>query len=88
MPGVLLALAFIVFGEDKGIHRAVSYVLVGAVAAAVERAVAAYFLGHARLLFEGAGFILIVPALYGAITGAIYWRFFGRNAGRQTAPSA
>lgn len=80
MPGVLLALPSIVFGEMKGIRGAAYYVLTGGVAAAVGRAVAAYVLGYGALL-EGAGLMLIVPALYGAITGAIYWRFVGRSAG-------
>jgi hypothetical protein len=81
MPGVPAALPFIVFGEIKGIRGGVYYGLVGALTAAVGRAVAAYVLGNWDQVFQTSGVMLIPSALFGLITGVIYWRLVGRNAG-------
>jgi hypothetical protein len=88
MPGVPLALPFIVFGEIRGIRRGSYYGLVGALTAAVGRAVLAYVLGHWDVVFQSAGLMLIPAALFGLITGIIYWRLVGRHAGGQTAAKA
>jgi hypothetical protein len=88
MPGVILALPFIVLGEIRGLRKVAYYGLVGGLAAAAGRVVVAYYLGHWEQLRQSAGIMLIPATLFGLITGAIYWRFVGRNAGRHTASSA
>ena len=88
MPGVLAALPFIVLGEIKGIRKIAYYGLVGALAAAGGRAVMAYVLGHWDQVFQTSGVMLIPSALFGLITGVIYWRLVGRNSGAQTGASA
>ena len=88
MPGVPAALPFIVFGEIRGIRGGTYYGLVGALTAAVGRTVLAYVLGHWDVVFQSSGLMLIPSALFGLITGIIYWRLVGRNAGGQTAAKA
>lgn len=88
MPGVILALPFIVLGEIRGVRNVAYYGLVGGLAAAAGRVVVAYYLGHWEQLRQSAGTMLIPATLFGLITGAIYWRFVGRNARRHTASSA
>jgi|GEM_PF-4929231 len=88
MPGVILALPFIVFGEIKGIRNGAYYLLVGGLAAAAGWKIAVYVLWHWGLLAHPAGTMLIPAGLFGMIAGVIYWRFVGRNAGDQTVARA